>query len=61
MKVALTAMESQMLKWLGFGEPKVEQVGRDFRVFVIKEDRRVEALGRTPEQATASLIRLIVR
>ena len=63
MKVALTTMEAALLKARGYTMPEAVQVGfatPEFRVFVVKGEDRVETLGRTPEQAAAKFVRMVI-
>jgi len=57
----LTTMEAAWLKSMGMSAPKIEALpDRDYRAVMIIGERRVEALGTTPEGAARRVIRMAV-
>lgn len=62
----LTTMEAAWLKSMGMSAPKVEPLKdefgytREYRAVMLIGERRVEALGTTPEGAARRVIRMAV-
>jgi hypothetical protein len=58
----LTGMEAALLRARGLPTPKVDLLdnGRDWVAVIVREERRIEALGSSPEAATRKVIRMAV-